>query len=442
MKTDEKAEAREFLSDWKKDAYVYGLDVLDKVGGMAKDFGDNTLLVTSSSKWAQKHVQTVINSLEAEKVTYNPVVGARPNCPREDLYRIALQIAKFKPDSVVAFGGGSTIDGVKAASVLATYNPSDVSKVLGVDWGEAGSIDPYFGTGMVTKMKEATGKALVPVVAVQSASSSAAHLTKYSNITDPVDEQKKLIVDEAITPERAVFDYRVTVGAPRSLTLDGGLDGIAHLWEVFMGATGKPYYEKDKQVASLGLSLIIRNLKPALVDDVDARVAIGLGTDLGGYSIMIGGTNGPHLGSFSLVDVLSHGRACAVLNPYYTMFFSPNIQDQLLTLGRILRRIGFIGKTINLERLSGEKLGKIVTKGMLEVNVSLGFPTTLQEAGTTKAHLTRMLEAAKNPQLKMKLLNMPVPLDPAKGDIDIYMKGVLEAAFTGDLDKIVTAGKS
>jgi alcohol dehydrogenase class IV len=280
------------------------------------------------------------------------------------------------------------------------------------------------------------------VVAVQSASSSAAHLTKYSNITDPVDEQKKLIVDEAITPERAVFDYGVTVGAPRSLTLDGGLDGIAHLWEVFMGATGKPYYEKDKQVASLGLSLIIRNLKPALVDDVDARVAIGLGTDLGGYSIMIGGTNGPHLGSFSLVDVLSHGRACAVLNPYYTMFFSPNIQDQLLTLGRILRRIGFIGKTINLERLSGEKLGKIVTKGMLEVNVSLGFPTTLQEAGTTKAHLTRMLEAAKNPQLKMKLLNMPVPLDPAKGDIDIYMKGVLEAAFTGDLDKIVTAGKS
>ena len=46
-----------------------------------------------------------------------------------------------------------------------------------------------------------------------------------------------------------------------------------------------------------------------------------------------------------------------------------------------------------------------------------------------------MLEAAKDPQLKMKLLNMPVPLDPSKGDIDNYMKSVLEAAFTGDLQK-------
>jgi alcohol dehydrogenase len=439
MKTDEKAEARKLLSDWKKDSYVFGLDVLDRVGGMAKDFGDNTLLVTSASKWAQKHVQAVTKSLYAEKVIYNPVVGARPNCPREDMYRIALQIAKFKPDNVVVFGGGSSIDGAKAASVLATYGAADVSKVLGVDWGEAGSIDPYFGTGVVTKMKEETGKALVPVVAVQSASSSAAHLTKYSNITDRVEGQKKLIVDEAITPAKAVFDYEVTVGAPRSLTLDGGLDGIAHLWEVFMGATDKPYYEKEKHVASLGLSLIIGNLRRALADDVEARVALGLGTDLGGYSIMIGGTNGPHLGSFSLVDVLSHGRACAILNPYYTMFFSPSIQDQLVTLGQILKRTGFISKATNLQNLGGRDLGEKVAKGMLEFNVSLGFPTTLQEAGTTKAHLTKMLEAAKNPQLKMKLLNMPVPLDPSRGDIDLYMKSILEAAFTGNLDKIKLA---
>ena len=83
-----------------------------------------------------------------------------------------------------------------------------------------------------------------------------------------------------------------------------------------------------------------------------------------------------------------------------------------------------------------DHLGKTVAKGMLKLNISLGFPTTLREAGATEAHLTRMLEAAKNPQLRMKLLNMPVPLDPAKGDVDTYMRGVLEAAFTGDLDKI------
>jgi len=36
---------------------------------------------------------------------------------------------------------------------------------------------------------------------------------------------------------------------PLNLTLDGGLDGIAHAWEVFMGATGQPYYVKMKEIA-------------------------------------------------------------------------------------------------------------------------------------------------------------------------------------------------
>ena len=48
----------------------------------------------------------------------------------------------------------------------------------------------------------------MPVVAVETAASSGAHLTKYSNITDPVTGQKKLIIDEAIVPPASVFDYQ------------------------------------------------------------------------------------------------------------------------------------------------------------------------------------------------------------------------------------------
>jgi len=435
---DEEMKARRLLTEWKADSYTFGLGVLDEVRGIAKGFGDRTLLVASCSKWAQKLVDTVAGALEREKVAYDIVLGARPNCPREDLYRIGLQIAVSRPHCVIAMGGGSTIDAVKAASVLATYAPAEVSKTLGVDRAEASSVDPYFGTGNVSKMRDATKKDPIPVIAVQTASSSAAHLTKYSNITDPLMGQKKLIVDDAITPKKAVFDYGATIGAPRSLTLDGAFDGIAHSWEVFMGATGKSYYQKLEQVASLGISLIINNLEAALEDDVDARVALGLGTDLGGYSIMIGGTNGPHLGSFSLVDILSHGRACAILNPYYTVFFSPSIQDQLACIGPILEKAGFIKEGLDLKRRKGRELGEAVAEGMINLNKSLGFPATLKEAGASRVHIERMLEAAKDPQLKMKLLNMPVPLDPEKEDIDRFMKGVLEAAFTGNIDQIKT----
>ena len=64
-------------------------------------------------------------------------------------------------------------------------------------------------------------------------------------------------------------------------------------------------------------------------DELSAREALGLGTDLGGYAIMVGGTNGPHLNSFSFVDVLAHGRACAILLPYYTVLLAPAIERQL-----------------------------------------------------------------------------------------------------------------
>ena len=67
---------------------------------------------------------------------------------------------------------------------------------------------------------------------------------------------------------------------------------------------------------------------------------MGLATDLGGYSIMLGGTNGGHLTSFSLVDILSHGRACAIMNPYYVVFFAPAIEEPLRMVGNILKEAG------------------------------------------------------------------------------------------------------
>jgi len=191
-----------------------------------------------------------------------------------------------------------------------------------------------------------------------------------------------------------------------------------------------------KEVAELSIRLIVYGLQKIKKDkrDLEGRTALGLGTDLGGYSIMLGGTSGPHLGSFSLIDILSHGRACALLNPYYTVLFAPVIQDQLKVAGAIFKEAGYIKKEI--KSLSGRELGLAVANGMIAFAKDLNFPTTLKEAGATLEHLKRMLAAAKNPQLKSKLQNMPTSMDAEKGDVDRLMKPVLEAAFTGDLSLI------
>ncbi len=247
--------------------------------------------------------------------------------------------------------------------------------------------------------------------------------------------QKKLIVDDAVVPTRAVFDYAVTVGAPAALTADGGLDGLSHMLEVLYGAVGKPYYGQMEEVAREGISLVLEYLPRVLRNphDPQGREALGLATDLGGYAIMLGGTNGAHLTSFSLIDILSHGRACGLLNPYYTVFFAPAIERPLKLVSKLCKDAGYAGAAI--ENLSGRNLGVAVAEALIAFEKSVGVPTTLGEVPHfSDAHIERALVAAKNPQLRMKLENMPVPLTPET--VDEYMTPILLAAKTGDLEGI------
>jgi alcohol dehydrogenase len=350
--------------------------------------------------------------------------GARPNTPAEDVRRISAELVRSNANVVVSFGGGSTIDATKAAMVL---------------WVAGGRIEEYFGTGLVTEALRRSGRTLPGHVAVQTNAGSAAHLTKYSNVTDPATCQKKLIVDDAIVPAHPVFDYDLTLTEPAALTADGAFDGMSHMLEVLYGAVGKPHYRLAADVAQTGLALILEHLPGVMAEPGDGRgrEALALATDLGGYAIMIGGTNGGHLTSFSLVDILPHGRACALMNPYYTVFFAPAIEEALRHVGAIWRRAGLIPAPagIDFDALSGRELGVAVAEAMLAFARQVGFPTRLQEVeGFTPAHLDRALAAAKDPQLRMKLQNMPVPLTAAM--VDDYMGPILEAAAAGDLNRI------
>jgi len=270
---------------------------------------------------------------------------------------------------------------------------------------------------------------------VQTLAGSGAHLTKYSNITDINTAQKKIIIDEAVIPTYAIFDFSVTYNTPIEITSDGSLDGMAHMIEVLYNMEGKPDYESIKEVAITGIELIVKYLPRIIKDpeDKQARNALCYATDLGGYAIMIGGTNGGHLTSFSLVDILSHGRACAILNPYYSVFFAPYVERSLRLIGGIFSKYGY--SKDDFTKLDSKALGISVAETMFSFAKSIGFPTTLEEVkGFTQNHIEKALTAAKNPQIKSKLQNMPVPLTAEM--VDEYMRPILEAAKTGDLNII------
>jgi len=415
-----KAKAQELIFEFKGDDYIFGLRCLDKVGKIAALTGENILLITNLHQRAKNEFDRIVTLLKSSGLK---IVGhslsSRPNSPKEDVLHMAEAILASKPDSVLVASGGSGIDAVKAAIVLADLE---------------GDLEDYLGVGKVTKTISETKKTLTPCLALQTASGSSAHLTRYSNITDFQISQKKLIIDPAIVPPKSLFDYSLTQTMPPSFTCDGAFDGLAHCLEVYYGAD-RESLDKIEDVALTGIELILIWLETAVIDpgNLEAREALGLATDLGGYAIMMGGTNGAHLTSFSLVDILSHGRACALLNPYYTVFFAPAIQHQLRRLAELFTRYDLMSSESS--SLEGRELGVAVAKGLLALSKKVDFPTTLSEIeGMDESYLEKALAAAKNPQLESKLKNMPVPL--TAGHVNEYMRPILQAALTGDFNLI------
>jgi len=417
--------AEKLLKNFKRDHYLFGENALQYAGETIARAGKKAVLIRGTFQGSDAYIERIHDSAVQAGVDISAeFTGVRPNAPRKDLYRLADELGRIEFDCLVSFGGGSTIDAVKAAEVLCTLG---------------GKIDDYFGTGLVSTRLEETDKQLKTHVAIQTVASSAAHLTKYSNITDLESGQKKLIVDDAIVPAFPIFDYIVNQSTSKTLTADGAFDGVSHCLEVLYGAVGKPNYASVEEIAVTGIGLIVNHLADAVQDRTDAKAnrALCLATDLGGYAIMEGGTNGGHLTSFSLVDVLSHGRACAMMNPYYTVFFAPAIEKPLKAVGRVYQQAGFLSE--NIENLHGRALGMAVAEAMFALADSIGFPTRLDEVtGFEDAHIERALQAAKDPQLKMKLENMPVSLNSAM--VDEYMGSVLQAARSGDLSLIKNVG--
>jgi alcohol dehydrogenase len=427
------AKSQKLLSDWKGDKYVFGRGVLPRLGKLAAGFGKNALVVCNTT-YMKPVADAVENALKNAGVSLagNSIVpDAGPNAPRADVYRIETYILHYKPDVIIAVGGGSTIDACKAANFLATLGGA-------VTGGGTPEIDYWFGTGIVSDGLNKTGKKLFPLIAVETSASSGAHLTKYSNITDPVVGQKKLVVDDAIVPPYSLFDYDVTASMPIPVTIDGALDSIAHCFEVFSGLPANAPQEKYDLLAALtetAVELTVQFTPRVIKDpkDMAAREAIGMSTDLGGYAIMVGGTHGPHMTSFSLVDLTGHGTACGLMNPYYAVFFAPAIEKQLRLAGTIFKKYGYISE--NLEDLKGRDLGLAFAKGMIAFGKAIKAPVTLKELPKwNDSYVDKILTAAKDPQLDMKLKNMPVPLTAAK--VDEYMGPIIRAAVNGDLSII------
>jgi len=418
---DLEKEAEKILASWPGKNIVFGVNKIEEMVESMKELGTTYFFVygkSSSCNGLKEKLDLKLSAHGFQKI--GETTGAAPNSPLADVERVKQELLALpsRPDFVLSVGGGSLIDAVKASLVLEAFG---------------GCCEDFYGVGKVSRRIDESGTKLIPHCAMMKSSASAAHLTKYSNVTNLEKAQKKLIIDDAIIPTISCFDYAETTSMDPAFTTTGAMDGLGHLVEVYLGFDGESdQFDLVEKIVLTGFELII-NALPVVLDNpgnITSRAHLGLATDLGGYAIMLGSTNGPHLNSFSLVDLMDHGVAVGILNPYYTYFFSEAVPERVHKLNLILNRAGYLE-----DSHAFKSVGAAYVYAIHNFMDRVGAVTKFSDIkGFDMLHVEKMLDAAKDPQLAVKLKAMPIRM--SSEDVDVYMKSILDSAFLGSLEEM------
>ncbi len=122
------------------------------------------------------------------------------------------------------------------------------------------------------------------------------------------------------------------------------------------------------------------------------------------------------------------------MNPYYTVFFAPAIEDQLQAVAGIFRSAGYLHT--DLERLHGRALGTAVAEAMLALSTDVGYPTTLRQVpGFSEAHIQRALQCGEKPAVSGEIAGH------AGADVREDRGRVYDADFTGRMHRRFFADK-
>ena len=218
-------------------------------------------------------------------------------------------------DTVVAIGGGSSIDTAKAMSVLV----GNGGKMR--DWKVPADIP---GAGP-------------PVVAIPTTAGTGSEVTRFTVITDTETDEKMLIAGLACCPLAAIVDFELTISMPLRLTADTGIDSLTHAIEAFVSRHASPYTDG---LARNAMGLIARHIRTACAEPGNraAREAMMLGATTAGMAFsnasvaLVHGMSRP-IGAFFHVP---HGLSNAMLLPEIAAFSAPAALDRYADCARAM----------------------------------------------------------------------------------------------------------
>ena len=275
---------------------IFGRGGAERVGHLARDLGfQRTLFVTDAGLVAAGHAGDVQRSLESASIEVARFAGVTENPDSATVAAGAKAAAPHRVDSIVALGGGSSLDCAKGINFLLT---------------NGGEMAHYRGYGKATV-------ALLPMIGVPTTAGTGSEAQSYAVIADSATRMKMACGDPSAAFRIAVLDPLLTESAPPRVTAMAGIDAVAHAVETAVTMRRTPMSDTYSHQAWRLLSDAFERvlLHPT---DLEARAMMQLGAHFAGMAIeqsMLGAAHAcanPLTARFSL----THGLALAILLPH------------------------------------------------------------------------------------------------------------------------------
>jgi alcohol dehydrogenase len=342
---------------WLRTRVVFGEGTIARLGDLARELSfSRTLVVADRGVVAAGHVDRATASLESAAIATVRFheFDANPDTRMVEAGRAFA--ATHGIDSIVAIGGGSSLDCAKGINFVLT---------------NGGTMRDYRGFGKAAK-------AMLPSIGVPTTAGTGSEAQSYALISDADTHQKMACGDPKAAFRVAILDPALTVSQPRDVTAVAGYDAISHAVESYVTARRTGISDLFAREAWRQLD---GHYERVLLDpaDLPARGAMLLGAHQAGIAIeqsMLGATHAcanpltAHHGT-------THGVAIAVMLPHVVRWNGDYVERRYAEL--IGAREAAAGAAA--DRLA-DRLAALARAG--------GLPATLRDLGVPRDRLSAL----------------------------------------------------
>jgi len=341
---------------------------------------ERVFVVTDKTMKELGLVDKVVASLAGCKVHVHSEIAPEPSftCLREGI----AAMSKFKPDTVVALGGGSPLDAAKVMRLMYEHPEVKVQDLYARFLDIRKRIHQFPKTGTLIKK----------LVEIPTTSGTGAEMTPFAVITSD-DGHKYPIADYALTPDLAIVDPEFAAGMPKSLTANTGYDVMTHAVESYVSAMATDY---TQALSARAVQLVDKHLAAAVEtpDDMPAREAMHNASAIAGIAFAnaflgIGHSIAHALGA---KFHLPHGM-CNALVLSHVCYFNASTHPTKMTafpqykFPQAKQHYAELADALNLTSKDASQDDKLIAfiARLEELKARVGLPLSIKDAGIPRA---------------------------------------------------------